>query len=93
MEPRTPRTIWRLTAVPVERAADLSMASPRPSRWPPRGPVVPPKMEPRVPRMELATEAPGWVLGGGNGFWAPLVGWGVGLPCPAWGDGEERVEG
>ncbi len=59
MEPRTPRTIWRLTAVPVERAADLSMASPRPSRWPPRGPVVPPRREPSVPRMELATEAPG----------------------------------
>ena len=93
MEPRTPRTIWRLMAVPVERAADFIMTSARPSWWPPRGPVVPAMSEVRPPRMELATEAR-WLAGRGGWREGILGSAGCGgvvgrgrLPCPACTEG------
>src|SRR5437867_5712064 len=47
IDPSAPRRIARPTLDPTDRAALFAAASSRPSWWPPRGPVVPNRMEDR----------------------------------------------
>src|SRR3954471_2245599 len=67
IEPSTPRVIERPSCEPTERATLLAIASPAPSRCPPRGPVVPKKKSCNclVKPPSLSTADPGEVPDGG----------------------------
>src|SRR3954469_23285515 len=66
IEPSTPRVIERPSCEPTERATLLAIASPAPSRCPPRGPVVPKKKSCNclVKPPSLSTADPGEVPDG-----------------------------